>query len=580
MKGQNNTYYEIEEYLKEEEKKLNQIYKELLKNNQDKKTINKFDRIIKSKLDYKGIIPCSKSYEGESLLTLSKTWMIIILIKITKGRVQQDQFLTLVNSSLTHELNEYEEYKEFYEDQCEILFSSEEAIRQINLNPNLSTKIDSSIKPDELRNYYIYLLYKPQYFKAIELDGISKNKKKDLKNKNISKVNKSRSSRSKSRKSNSSIIEILSDSEENDEKGDRLDEKDMISKDRVKKSLNGGKKKKSSNKKKNNKNYKEDDNSDYAIIDDIINKRNTSNKREDKTKKAKTNNKNLKTYYLNDEDSVIEISDISENEEKTKKNKNKKKSNNKKNDKKKKDSDEEEEKSLKKDNKKKEKKNKNERSEGQKKSNKKSNRSSIDRIYDLLEIDKNLIKDSESEEEENKKKTKAKTKIKGKRNTISVPPKRNKDKDKPLLKKNESSNKKEKPQKKENKTEKKKINSKKTKKTKKAKKSKTDDEDSFFGEKDSIFDDESLEDLSNLNLTEESDKYGDNLDNYDINEKKKMEDEIKAAMRGDIDAIDLEGILEESKLEGISINQLESELKSSSSSKELSDMDLNDEESY
>ena len=247
MKSQNNSYFEIDEYLKDEEKKMNIIYKELLKNNQDKKSITKFDRIVKSKLDYKGPIPCSKSYEGETPLTLSKTWMIIILIKINKGKAQKNEFLTLVNSSLTHELNEYEEYKEFYEQQCEMIFSSEEARKQINLNPNLSSKLDTSITKDELRKYYIYLLFKPQYFKKFELDGISKNKKNDYKNKNISKDNK-RQRNSRTKKSSMTKIELISDSEENDEKGDRLDEKDMISKNRAKKSLKGTKNKKSSNK--------------------------------------------------------------------------------------------------------------------------------------------------------------------------------------------------------------------------------------------------------------------------------------------------------------------------------------------
>ena len=105
MKDQGGVYIDFDEYLTEQEKNLNLIYKDLIKNNQDKNAIKKFDRIVKSKIDYKGLIPYSKSYEGESLLTLSKTWMILILIKITKGKAQQEQFLTLVNSSLTHSLN-------------------------------------------------------------------------------------------------------------------------------------------------------------------------------------------------------------------------------------------------------------------------------------------------------------------------------------------------------------------------------------------------------------------------------------------------------------------------------------------
>ena len=165
MKEQNNLYEDFEEYLIEEEKKLDIIYKELLENNENKNTIKKFDSIVKSKIYYRGLFPCSKSYEGESLLTLSKTWMILILIKITKGKTQKEQFLQLVNSSLTHELNEYNEYKDFYIEQCELLFSDDEALRQINLNPKTPKKLDNSIEHEELKNYYIYLLNRMKYFK-------------------------------------------------------------------------------------------------------------------------------------------------------------------------------------------------------------------------------------------------------------------------------------------------------------------------------------------------------------------------------------------------------------------------------
>lgn len=249
MKAQNEFYMDLDEFLEDETKKLNIIYKELLKNNQNKNAINQFDRLIKSKIDWHGLLPCSKSYEGESLLTLSKTWMIIILIKITKGKIQQEQFLTLINSSLTHELDEYEEFKTFFEEQCEVLFSDEEAIKRINLNPQTPKEIDNSISHDELRSYYIYLLYRPKYFQKFSLNEISKYKKKEenvnsnrtktRKSENKNKKNKSKSN--KSRKSNNSnyIDKIKnSDTEDNDEKGDRLDEKDMISKNRAKQPSN------------------------------------------------------------------------------------------------------------------------------------------------------------------------------------------------------------------------------------------------------------------------------------------------------------------------------------------------------
>ena len=191
MKEQNNLYEDFEEYLIEEEKKLDIIYKELLENNENKNSIKKFERIVKSKIDYRGLLPCSKSYEGESLLTLSKTWMILILIKITKGKAQKDQFLLLVNSSLTHELNEYNEYKDFYIEQCELLFSDDEALRQINLNPKTPKKIDNSIEHEELKNYYIYLLFRPKYFQKTDLDGMEKIKKSNQKEEKNDKKRKS-----------------------------------------------------------------------------------------------------------------------------------------------------------------------------------------------------------------------------------------------------------------------------------------------------------------------------------------------------------------------------------------------------
>jgi hypothetical protein len=174
---------------------------------------------MKFKVDFKNLIPSSKSFESENLLTLSKLWMILILLKINKGKKQQQDFLTLVNSSLTRDLNEYEEYRQFYEDQCEQLFSDEEAITLINKNPRKEEKLEKPLSHEEARNNYIYLLYRPEYFKKIDVESFSKIKKvKD---------------KSKSRSSNktSSYIEDLTkedETDENDEKGDRLNEDDMI----------------------------------------------------------------------------------------------------------------------------------------------------------------------------------------------------------------------------------------------------------------------------------------------------------------------------------------------------------------
>jgi hypothetical protein len=289
-----NLYSNLDEFLEEEEEKLKQIYEELLENNQDKAAIKKFDRIVKLNLDYKGLIPCSKSFQGENLLTISRLWMILILLKITKGKSQQSDFLTLINASLTHELNEYIDYKEFFNQQCELLFSDEEAINQINLNPKLKNKIDSSITHDELKDYYIYLLYRPYSFQKVSLDGMEKMRKTD-KDENKNKKRKSgnsykdsKDSRNKTKVSNRTSIrsKIVTETseDEDDEKGDRLDENDMVSKNRGKRSSDVKNKKNRTssnkrNKKEKNRKGEDEDKDDYEKIYDIINKRDKSAKK-------------------------------------------------------------------------------------------------------------------------------------------------------------------------------------------------------------------------------------------------------------------------------------------------------------
>ena len=125
MKSQISDYSNYDNYLKKDGEILDSIFEKLSKNKEESKTLKKLEQLLKSKIDFKHLLPASKSFEGENLLTLSKLWMILILIKITRGKKQQDDFLTLVNSSLTHDLNEYEEYRQFFEDQCEQLFSDE-----------------------------------------------------------------------------------------------------------------------------------------------------------------------------------------------------------------------------------------------------------------------------------------------------------------------------------------------------------------------------------------------------------------------------------------------------------------------
>ena len=598
MKAQNDIYIDFDEYLAEEEKKLNIIYKELLKNNQDKNAIKKFDRIVKLKIDYRGILPCSKSFEGESLLTLSKTWMVLILIKITKGKTQQEQFLTLVNSSLTHELNEYEEYKEFYEEQCEVLFSDEEAINQINLNPQTPDKIDNGISHEELKNYYIYLLFRPKYFQKVNLNNISKFKKKE-ENDNKNKKRKSNNyknkeyktkSNKKNKSNNSSNIDIenKSDTEDIDEKGDRLDEKDMISKNRAKQPSNrvGAKTNKNSNSNRNKKNIEKED-LDYLKINDILNKKGKSEKKSENKKSGKKQKKTSSSKYdLEDKTSEDEDNDslINDNK-KAKKNQNKKKVslNDKKNQKKNRKYEEieesEEEGTTKKDKNKKEKQ-KNEKNNKNKKDKKdkknKRSRVTAEKIFEMLGINRNLTEEEEEEDEEEEEKKvkkvkkeksekkekkekneknekKSNTKDTNKRKSVSVPPKFKKEK---IKNKDEESNNKNK---KKDKDKEKQSNSgkkkEKTKKTKKSKKSKSDDDDDEF-----FSDEEDEEDLintlSDLNI-EESESYGSDLDKLDLKEKKKMEKEIQKALKGNSD-LDLEELLEQSDLEGIPLSQIDS----------------------
>ena len=564
-------YIDFDEYLIEEEKKLNLIYKELLKNNQDKDAIKKFDRIVKSKIDYRGLLPCTKSYEGETLLTLSKTWMIIILIKITKGKTQQEQFLTLINSSLTHELNEYEEYKAFYEEQCEILFSDEEAINQINLNPQTPNKIDNSISHEELKDFYIYLLFRPKYFQRINLNGLSKyQKKEEDENVNKNKKRKSENSykdkqnKNKKTKSGKSDVEITSDTEDNDEKGDRLNEKDMISKNRAKQPSNRASAKTNKNSNSNkNKNKSEKEDIDYLKINDILNKKGKSGKKKKSAEKKSGNKKNKKSYLnsidIEDETSesaFIEIN-TSINDKKAKKNKNKKKN------KKYEETDEsEEEETTKKRNKnknkkEKEKNEKNKKSEMNQKDKKNKKKYSAKKIFNLLGIDKNESdNEEEKEEKEEKEGKKNSTKYTRKRKTISVPQRNKKEKSK--NKNEESSNKKKKKNK-----EKTKNSGKKKEKTKKTKKAKTDDEGFFSDEEDEEDMINTLSELSNNESDEsEDDKYGDNLEKINQKEKKKMQKEIDMALKGESN-FDLEELLGESNVEGIPLDQFDSGASSS-----------------
>ena len=533
MKNQNMNYSSYEKDLKKELDLLDTIYKKLSKNKTDEKSLKKFEQLMKSKVDFKNLIPSSKSFEGENLLTLSKLWMILILLKINKGKKQQQDFLTLVNSSLTRDLNEYEEYRQFYEDQCEQLFSDEEAITLINKNPRKEKKLEKPSSHEEARNNYIYLLYRPEYFKKIDVESFSKIKKvKD---------------KSKSRSSNktSSYIEDLTkedETDENDEKGDRLNEDDMINNVLTKiKAL----KEKEKNKDKNK----------FRTATNKMNKKVEEEKDDSEDKKIKKKKRGRKTEkkkiksLTDDEDNSID-EDISSDNDYDKKNKHNKKDKNKKEkendikkynkkkDKKKKDSKEEqtteEEEEEKTKNKKLNKKEKSkEKDEDKRKSNKRNK--AAESIYALLGIKQSESKSSEKEEKEEKS-----------RKSKSVPP-----------------IKKEKQKQKDKKTkikEDKKDTTKSSGRRGRQKKKKIEEEEE---EEEDEYTSDSLSDLSGNN------KYEDDLDKFGEDEKKLMEREIKAALegRGDELGMDFDNFLEGSKAEGLSLDHFNSN---------ESDMDLDE----
>ena len=484
-------YSNISNNLKKEETQLTSIFVKLQKDKHDPNSLKKFEQIMKSKIDFKNLLPCSKSFEGENLLTLSKLWMILILLKIKKGKSQQEDFLNLVNSSLTHDLNEYEEYRQFFEDQCEQIFTDEEAIGIINKNPRVENKLIKPSEHEEIRNNYIYLLFRPDYFKKVNNEEIPK----------IKKIQKS-----KSRTSNATKSEMESDE---DEKGDRLDEKDMISK--LRKNI---KNKNSTNKKTREKEKDEEEEDDIALINRLING------------KKKRGRKNQKVESENNSGEGETISD--EEASKNKKNKNKKKE---------KEKEKEKEKNKYKKNRKNEKESEYEISEQETKEKKRPGRpkkakkdnTKIDHIYDLLGLEKE-----------------EKSKEKSKRQSSSIPPKK---KEKEIKKGKEKEEKGKKRSKSEYKEKKDKN---KTDKVKKDKRRKYKDESSSEEE------DEITSNLSDISDLFDNNKYEDDLDLLSKGEKKRMEKEIKAALEGKMGSIDIDEILESSKVEGISLKNFDS----------------------
>ena len=533
MKSQNINYSNYDKNLKKEEEILDSIFQNLTKNREEKKSLKKLEQLIKSKLDIKNLLPCSKSFEGANLLTLSKFWMILILIKITKGKKQQDDFLTLINSSLTHDLNEYEEYLQFFEEQCEQLFSDEEAIDRINSNPQTKTKLEKPSEHEEIRSNYIYLLFRPNYFQKIQLEGISKTKKLEKK----SNKGKSKSRSINKSKSGKDEIIYLNDSEESDEKGDRLDENDMISKIKdLKKNKNRrGKSKTSSFKKKKTEDDDEEENKEKRNYKNKKMEKNSSSIKIDRRRKKKEKNEDDEEINSDNEREKSSSKDTykkrgrkpkNKNDEKNEKGK-KDKNNYNKNHKNKIDSIDSEESENSRQNPKKEKE-KEKKPRGRPKSRKNNVKDDIINLLGLQLSDSSSKKSEKTEKTDKKSKRSSSVSLKKKESKKNVKDNKDKKKSKSIIK----YIKKQKP-------------------------------------KEEEFEDEEEEDefgTSSSELNDSQNIYEDDLEKLNDEEKKQMQKDIQAALKGNFDEEDIKNLLGDSKMEGISLDHFNSE----------SDMDLDD----
>ena len=360
-------YTDVEKYICEIEDEIDSIYEKILHKPGDKSSISSFNKITKYCIDInKTLLPISKSLQGDILLTSSKIWMTIILIKVSQSNKKQTDFLTLINASLTHLLNDYIEYRKFFEKQCEILFDDKLAISQINANPKFQGTLKKNADHEDVKKCYIYLLLQAGKFKDIEEDlsmtkkrskldqsqeiysGLKKTKEMKIfeeileNNEMIKKYSATKENVNK--KLNLNDKTVSSDGE--DEVNDRLNEQDMIVKKKIqnktpintqKKNINNLNKNKKKEKKeevneenksklkKNKKNSKKKNKNEYKDkkydkdleeIDEILNK--TS---------RKLNKKNIKNKIIK-EDSTKLSAKYEESENEQKKYPNKKRINN------------------------------------------------------------------------------------------------------------------------------------------------------------------------------------------------------------------------------------------------------------
>ena len=235
-------YPNIDKFISEIENKIGTIYKKLLHKPGDNSSINSFNKIIKNFIDInKTLLPISKSLEGDILLTSSKIWMIIILIKISQSNQKQIDFLTLVDTSLTHLLNEYVEYKQFFIEQCEILFDDKLAISKINGNPKFQGILKINEDHENVKNNFIYLLSQVKKFKKSEFDLTKKIKSSVINQYLYNGIKKSREMRIfEEILVNNEMIQKFSAGKENKNKKIILDDK-MLSNDeenKINRSLN------------------------------------------------------------------------------------------------------------------------------------------------------------------------------------------------------------------------------------------------------------------------------------------------------------------------------------------------------
>ena len=238
-----------DKYIKEMDDRLETIYKILSLNYKDKPALNNLNKTLKNRLDFsKSLLPISKSIEGELLLTLPKMWMIIILLKLKESRDKIDDFLTLVNGSLTRDLINISEYQEYFKKQCELLLDDKKAIKMINSNTKIPKKLKSNEKHEKVKNNYNYLLIRSDIFEKKLLGDIpkikkisytkennetkqeEKEKKDELQEKSIKEeedsIDKQYNALIK-KKHQSEKIKLESE-DESEERNDRLNEDDMI----------------------------------------------------------------------------------------------------------------------------------------------------------------------------------------------------------------------------------------------------------------------------------------------------------------------------------------------------------------